>query len=349
MAIYLSTFFLSFLGVKLCEEKRFATNRQRKLMLFLAMLPLFLLSAFRYNVGTDFQNYWGHAATVLQGRTWRYNFEEGYQRLVEVIMRITGNPQMVFVITSAMIIYLFWWGIRRGSSNWKISIVVFVLGSFFFSSMNLIRMYIAISLVFVGYTFLLDGKNKTFLFLVLLAVLFHKTALVSIFVLPIWLNRNRMSMRLVAIYLLIFAGVCVLSPKLLSIIQMIYPTYTAERIGEEHQSLIRTVMEVGILIISLWRYKYSTNKDKYYFLLILSITECLCLFSQIWFPYMSRVLLYYQIGQILLIPEIVNSFDEKNRQIVSLAVYGYYLFYVFYSLVIAGSFGVLPYRTFWMN
>lgn len=351
MIVYLSVYLITLIFIhRYSYYTKGVTKKNHRLLCTFAVLPLALLSGIRYEVGTDFHNYWGHASSIMYGRNWRYNFESGYNLLVKVVMYITSNEQWVFVVTSFIIMYVFWWGIRRKPYNICLSITVFVLGTFYFSSMNLVRMYIALAFVFVGYTYLVEDNIKAFLILTILASFFHTTALVSIAILPIWRHRDKSIFKLFVFFGVSLVLISLIAPYILSMVQRIYPTYTLERMNEEKQSIFRIAIELGVLALSAALYRFSLNRgntdnDEFLFLIILSFTECLCLLCSSWFPYMNRVSTYFQVGQILLIPMMLNHISPKNKVLVKIGIYFYYVFYVFYSLVYAKSFGVLPYIT----
>ena len=112
MIVYLSSFVFSIIGIYIYKNKKRNNPIKKYSGLFiLSVLPLAVVSAVRWNVGTDFPNYLGHANTIFGGDNWRYNFEFGYDVLVKIIMTLTHNSQFVIVVTAFTTVYFIWWSI----------------------------------------------------------------------------------------------------------------------------------------------------------------------------------------------------------------------------------------------
>ncbi len=156
-----------------------------KIILYiLAVIPFFAVSACRYDVGTDYLNRYSAAFNRMsQGKDIR-NLEIGFKLLIKFCLIFTQSPNLMFVITSGIIIVLIMTTIYTKSKNIILSVLVFFLGGFFFESLNLVRQYISISIILFAYRFISKEKNgiKNYIIYILcntIAVLIHNSSAVG--------------------------------------------------------------------------------------------------------------------------------------------------------------------------
>lgn len=98
------------------------------------------------------------------------------------ISRISSNPQLLILVTSAINIIATIIFIKNNSKNTEVSTIGFIcLGSFTFA-MNGMRQALAMSICLLSYEFVKRKKFIPFLLTVILATLFHKTAFVFLIV-----------------------------------------------------------------------------------------------------------------------------------------------------------------------
>ena len=113
MIIYLSALFFSvcFMYLSHINIKRYipynniARDRvffNQKIMVALSFLPLFLVAALRFEVGTDYSTYLMDYNNIILYNESRY--EIGFTLLCKLIGKLTSNPQWFFVFTSFIIL-----------------------------------------------------------------------------------------------------------------------------------------------------------------------------------------------------------------------------------------------------
>lgn len=175
---------------------------QNNWYLFVGISLLILLACFRgMYVGNDtysyyalFQYYTGRANTYemsISRLLWMDNLEVGYRTLNFLIGKYTGSYQL-FISTIAILSYCITWRfIRRYSSNVALSLILFFL-LFYSVYMNLLRQVLAMSVVMLAFDSLNNNKRIRFVIGVLLAtVLFHRTAIISLAILPMSQFKSR--------------------------------------------------------------------------------------------------------------------------------------------------------------
>ena len=149
----------------------------------MAAMPFFIVSAFRYDVGTDyFARYAYDYGRMLEGANIK-NLEILFKALMYFCMLFTEKPYMLFFITSALIVGLFLGTAFKQSQNVILSVCIFFLAGFFFDSLNIMRQYLAMSIVFAGYPLLLKNKKwcyAVYAIIVGIAICIHSSAFIML-------------------------------------------------------------------------------------------------------------------------------------------------------------------------
>lgn len=189
---FLCAFAEKYFAVKTCfSEKR--NNNHIKYIFWLFLIFFVALYALRdfYHSSNDTRVY---VSSFLQIGSLHYlltshpNFEKGYLLLIYLVSRLTLNPR-AFMLLVGLFIYasILHFIIRTSSriSSPKISsknivfaIILFVICGTFFSSTNLQRQYIAISIILFSHEYLFKKKYLKYYLLVLLAAQFHHSSLI---------------------------------------------------------------------------------------------------------------------------------------------------------------------------
>ncbi len=146
----------------------------------LSMMPLFLLSAFRDGVGTDYYPIYV-TGFYAQGSY----FESGFSLLIWLIRYFTDNYVYLFVVTSFLINYFFFRSVLEQSVDKTLSVLIYFLGSTYPASLGYVRQYLAVSIVCYALKHLLNGRYIVYFSFCIAAALFHTSAIMSLaFILP---------------------------------------------------------------------------------------------------------------------------------------------------------------------
>lgn len=150
--------------------------------IFLGVLMIFIAATKALTVGSDTYNY--YVAFVNVESLYYLRTFAGTQILwyyFNLICCEYLNYDIFQFVCYSIIIYGFFYSFQKESAYPLFSILVFILMYFYFSSFNVMRQYIAISIVLLAYIQLLAKKYVEFLLLVLLASGFHFSALLALF------------------------------------------------------------------------------------------------------------------------------------------------------------------------
>ena len=219
MIVYLSCTILSCaMAAQMQREDAHALGgvsaKRRWFEILCCAMPLWLLSALRWGVGTDFfYTYlpefralqwlrsgggevlcrelfapleellalWGLPSAPEEALEFFLGVlskcEAGYRALMETAIGLGGNFRLVIIATSSIINVCVFYAIFTQSSDPALAIYLYVATSNYFLGMNIIRQYVAVALGLVAVRFIREKKLLPFLACVAVAALFHTTAL----------------------------------------------------------------------------------------------------------------------------------------------------------------------------
>lgn len=370
MYIYIITFLITIALVWIAQNK--IKNKKLKILLLLiAIIPMFLVSAFRYDLGTDYtKRYVADYNILAKGKDVK-NLEIGFKAIDYLCLFFTKEPYLLFVITSLIILSIIFEVIYKKSNNILLSITIFFLGGYFFGSLNLVRQYIAISLILLGYQFLMNENKKKayigFVICAILAFLMHSSSIICFII--IFLTRKN----LVNIKWVIPISVLILLVNK-NIMNVITPILQNTRfkvyLSPKHLYGELSILQIAEnLLIYLWmNYIYYAQKDikndkeKILFLNIQGLSLLFTIAGVIHYQFM-RISVYLGAFQILSIPYYlkimkvenittrINNKLKKNFKVSTIKI----IVYVCFVLAFTGLFAytnilnndneVLPYKT----
>lgn len=193
MAIYIISFiFNMLLGLLLvprninersADQKTIAwADRRKKAYLFITALQLGLLAGFR----ADQMAYDTAAYRVIFDRTpdtWQHIFENnqyietGFSVFCSVIKLLGGSFQQMLIISSVFVMASCCIFIYRHSKDVLMSVFIIISFPFFYSSFDIIRHFMAVAFVLLGYQYVIKQQLIRYVLFIVAGSLFHSAAL----------------------------------------------------------------------------------------------------------------------------------------------------------------------------
>ena len=317
MIVYLIMLVLSILFLILSE--RTEKKSLKIVYCILSALPFFLVSAFRYDVGTDYiTRYTYDFNTMVKGRDIP-NLEIGFKTMVQIIIFFTTDPLPVFVISSAIIVGLVMTTIFTKSKNMLLSVLIFFIGGFYFDSLNIMRQYISISIILFAYRFLIKEKKQKIYYIiaVLIAATFHSTSLIML--LLVFLDKKMLAN--IKVVLPITAIILILNQRLFDIIGFFiqntrFNVYLTGKLSVGDISIVLIFENIILYVMMYYIYyknkkKNNIQKEDILFLNIEGITLLVIALGSVHMLFL-RIAFYFSIFQILSIPYYLNKLDGKE-------------------------------------
>lgn len=327
-------------------KKGYGFEKRKTLKMFIAILPLTLISAFRYDVGWDYVGIYakGYYLVGQYGLDWFT--EEGFRFLIKILYSITDNYIILIVIMSVLTAIFFskCYSVYGNENKCYIYIILYVLTRYYFCSLNIIRQALAMLIILYALHYLVEKKYFKYIIFVLLATSFHRLSIIYL-ILGFILQRNLKKKKD-----LLLAAICV--PLLLVSVYMFlseskYMNYFDSMFGNDSTLIYSELLIcISILIPSVLNYKKIKEQNKMFviFLNMELIVLILCLASFA-LPTADRIIWYISMQNIFLIPMILESFSKKENKVVfGIIIYASLSLVFFNQTILEDSYAILPYN-----
>ena len=312
------------------------------LSFIIALLPMGL----RYGIGTDyFYTYYPHFFGIAEGTM---EFAEiGFNLLNKIIYNLTGDYKVLFFVTSVLFLYFIYKGIYENSNNLFLSVLIIFIGQSYFYSMNIVRQAIAMAIIFYAFKYIKENKKLIFIIFCIIASFIHSSAIFMIpFSFIFKMNLSNKKKIFIVVALLIFEPILGVVVKFI-IEHTQYAWYYSSRYFTGNTSFILIATNIIIFLINVL-YNNKKTKEDYEFNILSNINFigiCLMILSSS-IPLINRLVRYFTIFQILLIPKIFEKEkNQKIRIILKCTILGLLFITMYYQIIILGGEGVYPYKS----
>lgn len=329
----------------------------RRSCLFLIALILMVPAILRQETGNDYLRYveFFHLASIDA----YVPTEAGFNWLAKVVYGLCGyeNYLLLFAIYAVMTILVMLTVIRQQAENFCFSFFLFMMFGYYFQSFNTMRYYFALSLSLLAMTCLLRRKYAGFVILVLLAALFHKTALITLLLYPV--AACRWKKRELAAGVALGLAVLLLHEKAMELLLSLYPSWegTVDLAAGTSISWVNIAKCLAVLLLA---YYVRVDEDPETFRgrqLVMYRNSAyigLLLYVFGWFiPEVSRICYYLTFTQIFYLPMLLSGLPEteqgrRQKKLLTILVIAAAL--VFFALFLRTAYRdtikILPYKSF---
>lgn len=346
------------------------SQRYKKTYLIFIFSILTLISALRSStVGVDTMQY-VKAYNLINNIPW-YDYdtlwyEWGFFALCKILNYFTRDPQILIIISSIIIMSSVGRFIYKNSSNVVISSFLFLTLNLYFNYMNIMRQALAISIVLIGYEYLKENNFIKYVILVVLASLFHQSAICCL-VLIIFkkLNYNK---NIMLIWGVITVGGFIfwkIFYKIAVTFLSKYEGYSQGIFGVSNYfgAIFEVAVSVSIFIFGIFIFrisKYGFNrvnlrgniKYKEKIELLAWIISIMVFFSiiTIRINIFNRITSYFLIFSIIWLAEAIEVVkDQKDKLLYKYAIVFFTFWYCIIILILRPEWtGVVPYKLFFL-
>lgn len=378
---YIAVAFVAAFITKTAYVKRY--HKYKKVLIFCVILLLAIVAGIRYEVGSDWLQYYRapELFDVSGIRGTKGDYELGY-RCIAFLVRFFGLGGSFFLFIYAFITYFFLFKVfDKFASKINIFATVFMYGCLYYlMSFNITRQALSISIAMYAITLLkvptlrddgtketllsLAKQNVSFLIWGLIAFLFHKGSIICLLALPIcYFMRKKNSIRL---GMLIVSILAVINFKLFMNLAIRimgssdFQWYFIAGLGGDG-SWIKFILRYLPFLLAIWLSNKSLSKDPkmfdvYNLTLIGLIINSLSLvvatdIERVGFPFLYFLVIItgYAMkpnnnncvlaGKNVIVP-------RKFYKIFNIFLYGFMIWTMWYIFFVKGSYGVVPYQTF---
>lgn len=357
MLIYLLTGLISYLSLRNYEKVDTGSGKcdyyWKIFYKYFTIVFLALVFGLRdYSVGTDTKNYLDIFNWLGSDFIWeRFIYEKGFCILSVLVNKLFGNFTIFLIICGFIIYFNVIHVFCKMSQSPSTSILCyFGIGSFA-QSCNALRQYLAISFCLLALYYLIKKDNDIlFAFYVIVAFLFHKTAIIFLILLPI--KRIEFNLKNCCIVSAVSVIAIPIIPYLIKLFGSIFNT---SYLGYFSTYSFLSVLNVSILVLSLiglivsMHYKKTLHeqrklaKEYDMFLKMILIFCILILYSITLLELLDRVALYFLVSILFIVPIILKKMKTYKLKILEALMIICFIIFIYYFLKIRGTYGVIPY------
>lgn len=329
----------------------------RRSCLFLIALILIVPAILRQETGNDYLRYveFFHLASIDA----YVPTEAGFNWLAKAVYGLCGyeNYLLLFAIYAVMTILAMLAVIRQQAENFCFSFFLFMMFGYYFQSFNTMRYYFALSLSLLAMTCLLRRQYACFVILVLLASLFHKTALITLLLYPV--AARRWKKRELAAAVVPGLAVLLLHEKAMELLLSLYPSWegTVDLAAGTSISWVNIAKCLAVLLLAYY-VKADEDPDTFRGRQLVMYRNSayigLLLYVFGWFiPEVSRICYYLMFTQIFYLPMLLSGLPEteqgrRQKKLLTILVIAAAL--VFFALFLRTAYRdtikILPYKSF---
>lgn len=322
-----------------------AEKKENEVFLLLAILTASFLSGFRAaTVGFDTQIYVNFCTNIGRG-IWSPNVELSFQYILKALLLLWNDSQWVLLVfalaTNALIIYRFWTLRKLGSFSWM---VLMYLVIYYLSTMNIMRQYIAIAIIFYSTLFLDKKKYIHYLIFTAFACMLHTTALLGFSLFPIYVlfsteDKKVRKCVIIACFALI--------PVAIVACRFLFQHYYSKYLAESNNSIGLMIPVQFISLVLVWflcirknNLERTVTPQNVSAIFVCALLGILITFGGYYTTTLSRLGLYFKLFEI---PYIAYATQNGKYRIVPQAIYLFLIIYMLFTGLIENGAGVFPF------
>lgn len=344
----------------------FAELTQRNILLynffmFLSFFTLFFVYGFRNFSAIDDPSYIRIFEQISYVGWFEYfkfsTMEPGYLILNKIVSLFTDNYLYMQLITSFIPLFLFYYGFNKYKKIISLPTAVFLLCSILYFQMlsvALVRMFIAIGIVFVAISYIPERKPIKYMFLIAVASMFHYSAFFMAILTYFAINKSNLTKKTIRFYTLVFLT----SP----LIFIFIGRFIVPLLGSRYKNYgsidsinlsIESFTTLPLIILLLFFYKRFDESEKAYFkifIFIYSLSIIISMFGDM--INLGRLVFYSYSAFILGAAMVTKKIRLNSNKIVFSSIiilYGFlYLFYTQF-LNVHHIPNLFPYKNIFFN
>lgn len=330
-------------------SQQLSLTRLRDLFFWLGILLLGSIMAFRAQTGLDdviYKAIFHNAQTLSISEYFTTSgVEKGYLLVNWLLYYLTGGDYNIAQAIITFGTFILWgWTIRKQSiSNMSIPIVILFIWShyyFFVMSAGLVRIFIAIPIVWYALRFVWENNWKQFTFWILIASLFHMSALVMLLFLLFIFKADYFFKHW---FVFVLLTTVVVSISFLAIARYLIPLLGARYEGyaevDDLSISLGSFDTIPIWIIAVYYYrrlgKNPIIEQRRYIIGIVLLSLSIVFSVAATMVSLGRVIFYANLG-ILIISSSIFGLQQNDLRntIIKLALIIYALVYVMYTTML---------------
>lgn len=333
------------------DQDIYDSSHGRKVIWFwLSALVVFLSMGLRYGIGTDYfytyvPQYYKYLSEGKSSGKWEPLFKLLYLGLIKV----TSNPQWVFVVTGAIIVGFVWLAILKLSPMPWFSVLLFFISRQYFISLNVVRQYTGLAFVCLGFIFIKEKKYILYIVCAILGTLCHySTAIfIPVFLLAFIRIRPIIGIALISIFSVFNGAIRDITRWIVSLTP--YAKYLDSKydLADRYQGWTFFEMILVFVLISILLERDRIKENEHIIQFFYNL-EMLCVFFSFnlnLVPNSDRISWSLELPSIILIPQVISRCrDKKERWLIIGLICIVYSYVMYYRIFVLNDHETVPYQ-----
>lgn len=309
------------------------TRKPMPITAFFIVTILALVAGLRYGVGSDFHYYYSAYSSYA---TMELNLldEPGIKVIARLAMHVHDDPATFIFLAACITVCLMVITLLRNSDAYWLSVLLYIFLCDWSGCFNGIRQYLAVAILFAGHSFIREKKGWKWLLVVMLAMLFHISAVLGL--LFYFYPRIRLSVKNVIISAIAAYFGLRLYDRIFALIgflkqdELILEGAAATYILNDINPLRIAVAWAPVLFFLIFIKHYDVEQEQFRFYVNMSVLNACIMTAAMNSAYLGRAGNYTSIYVALVWPLLLKPVKRENRIFI---ITGMLLCYVVYWYV----------------
>jgi transmembrane protein EpsG len=319
---------------------------------FFVFASLFLVSALRWRVGTD---YWTYERVFSFAKDYTINdlLERSPEYLTTLVNWGIGatfnDPKITFAFYAFITCLLINKAIEDYSDNYFLSVILYILTLNYSNSFNGVSQWAAAAILLMGYKYILEKNFFKYLIVVVIATTFHSSSLISILFYFFVIKPFKSKMNLIIPAFFILASIF-FNQFLSGLFLVLEGTAYGEQYNDwfatqdKGAHFLRFIVALVPLFLGVIFYeKIKRTRVDVDILLNISLLNAMLMLLALKDFIFARFTIFTDLYVIFLLPLFLKVFKRKDYLIVGYVILLCYFVYMYLLLPVDSN--LLPYRT----
>lgn len=323
MVVYISVVLLAVLSARLSQKRTLTATGEGNYeksyeynspFFVISFLLLFLFLALSKN-GPDIPIYAAEYSRYSFSDILDLHYEAGYELLCMMLRIVIRNPYIAIAVIKFISLYTVYRAIFLLKDRIRIDLAVTGYVILLYPlSFFLLRIMLAVGLVYLAFAYEITGRRKRCVFLLILAFFFHYTSIVVLCAYLIYtVIGHKLTSKKIGFMILGVTALTVISDKIISLLISLVPflnKYDAYSVAADNNGVAQLILFLPMLYLFL-RFNKEENSDKFYKLSAMAAVLAFG-FGSLGYKYevIGRMVYYFYFAAIIYGASVVNKRDR---------------------------------------
>ena len=305
-------------------------RKPRKWVAFLMVTILALVAGLRYNVGTDYYNYYA-SYNFFKTASLELNDEPGIKIIARIASVFYDDPGTMMFLAAVITVVLMTVTIIRNSEMYWLSIMLYIFLCCWHGCFNGVRQYLAAAILFAGHFFIKEKKFGWWCGVVFLASMCHITAVVGIIF--YFFPKTKISVKqLILSLFFIYVGLQVYDRIFDFIGFLKSDTFDFSGVGSGYLTNSISPFRIAVAwipVIFFWFFNkyYNREDEKFKFYMNMSLLHAVFMTVAINSTYLGRIGIYTGVYNTLTWPLLIKRVEPRSQKLLVVLMLILYFLY----------------------